>query len=98
VVNVSRDDERKVSEEEIIAPLRRLARTLNLPFNELKGDPAECIVKEAYAKKATLIVMGESTRNTWKERFFGTFTDKILDKLEGVDVYIVGDPSRRDWK
>jgi two-component system, OmpR family, sensor histidine kinase KdpD len=95
VINVSRDDERTAKEETAIAPIRRLARALNLPFSEVKGDPASLIIQEAKAKKATLLVLGESTRNTWYERFFGTFTDKILDGLDGVDVYIVGDPSRR---
>jgi len=95
VVNVSREDERKLTEEEIVAPLRRLTRSLNLPFRELKGDAVEQIVNEARAKHATLIVFGESTRSTWRELLFGSFTDKILRRLDGVDVYIVGDPARR---
>lgn len=95
IINVSRDDERNFQEEEVIAPLRRLARALNLPFLELKGDPVECLVQEAKSKHATLIVLGESTRNTWQEALFGSFTDRILRKLDGVDVYIVGDPARR---
>lgn len=98
VINVSRDDERKIQEEEVIAPLRRLARALNVPFRELKGDPVECLVQEAKSKHATLIVLGESTRNTWHEVLFGSFTDRILRKLDGVDVYIVGDLARRASK
>ena len=50
---------------------------------------------EAQARHATLIVLGESTRTTWRDRLFGSFTDKVLRKLDGVDVYIVGDPARR---
>ncbi|HEX2915704.1 MAG TPA: universal stress protein [Chloroflexia bacterium] len=95
VVNVSRDDERKLSQEEKIAPLRRLTRALELPFQELKGDPALKVIELAKEKQATLIVLGESTRLTWRDRFSGTFTDKILRGLDGVDIYIVGDPSRR---
>jgi two-component system sensor histidine kinase KdpD len=95
VVNVSRNDERKVDQEQVIAPLRRLARTLSLPFQELTGDPVEQIVAEARAKRATLIVLGENTRNTWREIFFGNFTNKILGKLDGVDIYIVGDLTKR---
>jgi two-component system sensor histidine kinase KdpD len=95
VVNVSREDERKISDENIVAPLRRLSRALNLPFKELKGDAVEAIGAEAKARRATLLVLGESTRNTWQEILFGSFTDRILRKLDGVDVYIVGDPSRR---
>ena len=95
VINVRSADERTIEEEEQVAPLRRLARTLNLPFREVSGDPAEQIVAEARATHATLIVLGESTKQTLYERFFGSFTDKILRKLDGVDIYIVGDPTRR---
>jgi two-component system sensor histidine kinase KdpD len=95
VINVSRDDERKLAQDEALAPLKRLARSLDLPFYELKGDPVEQIVAQARAKRATLIVLGESTRSTWQERLFGSFIDKILQKLDGVDIYIVGDPSKR---
>ncbi len=95
VLTVWSSDERKAKEEEIIAPLRRLSRTLGLPFQELSGDPVERIVEQAKTSRATLLVLGESTRNTWKERLFGTFTDKILQRLDGLDVYIVGDPTRR---
>ncbi len=97
VINVSRDDERKVEEEEKIAPLRRLTRALNLPFHELKGDPVGRLVEEAQAKRATLLVLGQSTKNTWQEKLFGSFTDKLLRRLESIDIYIVGDPARR-WK
>lgn len=76
-------------------PLRRLTRSLKMPFIELSGDPVEMIVAEA--KRATLIVLGESTRDTWKERFFGSFTDKILRRLDAIDIYIVGDPARRNY-
>ena len=95
VVNVSRDDARTIAQEEVIAPLRRLARALELPFRELKGEPVESLTQEALAKHATLLVLGESTRTTFRERLFGTFTDKILRNLDGIDIYIVGDPSRR---
>jgi K+-sensing histidine kinase KdpD len=95
VVTVWTSDYRSATQEEIIAPLRRLSRTLEIPFTELSGDPVKVIVERASAKKATLLVMGESTRNTWWERVFGTFIDKVLDNLDGVDVYIVGDPGRR---
>ena len=95
VVNVSRNDERTILQEEAIAPLRRLTHALELPFRELKGDPVEALVQEARAKRATLLVLGESTRTTFQERLFGTFTDKILRRLDGVDIYIVGDPTRR---
>jgi two-component system sensor histidine kinase KdpD len=95
IINVSAADERKIDQEQALAPLRRLARTLQIPFRELKGDPVEQIVEEARSKRVSLIVLGESTRTTWKERIFGSFTDNILRKLDGVDVYIVGDPARR---
>lgn len=90
VVTVWSDDDRKASQEEKIAPLRRLARSLKMPFIELSGDPVEMIVTEARARRATLIVLGESTRDTWKERFFGSFADKILRRLDSIDIYIVG--------
>lgn len=95
VVTVWRNDNRSAQQEELIAPLRRLTRSLSLPFVELNGDPVNLIVERAKSSRATLIVMGESTRNSWTERLFGTFTDKILGKLDGVDVYVVGDPTRR---
>lgn len=95
VVTVWRDDERKAHQQEIIAPLRRLTRSLNLPFTELSGDPVELIVSEARTRRATLIVLGESTRNTWQEFLFGTFINRVLRKLDGVGIYIVGDPSLR---
>jgi two-component system, OmpR family, sensor histidine kinase KdpD len=95
VINVSRADQRKLEDEELVAPLKRLARTLDLPFLELKGDTVEQIVDYAHTKRATLLIIGENTRNSWRERLFGSFTDKLLRKLDGVDIYIVGDPSRR---
>jgi two-component system sensor histidine kinase KdpD len=93
VVTVWPDDDRKAAQEAAIAPLRRLARSLKMPFVELSGDPVEMIVNEAHTRRATLIVIGESTRITWKERLFGSFTDKILRGLDGVDIYIVGGAS-----
>lgn len=95
IINVSAEDERKISEEEALAPLKRLARTLQIPFKELKGDPVEMVVSEAKAQHASLLILGASTHTTLKERLFGNFTDKVLRKLNGVDVYIVGDPARR---
>ncbi|MEI6044800.1 MAG: hypothetical protein WCS37_10625 [Chloroflexota bacterium] len=40
-------------------------------------------------------MLGENTRNTWREILFGNFTTKILGKLDGVDIYIVGDLTKR---
>ncbi|NWJ45617.1 MAG: universal stress protein [Chloroflexi bacterium] len=95
VITVWYSDYRSAEQEATIALLRRLARSLNLPFQELSGDPVELIVERARATRATLIVIGESSRKTWRERLFGSFTDKVLSKLDGVDIYVVGDPDRR---
>lgn len=96
VVTVWSDDDRKASQEETIAPLRRLTRSLKIPFIELSGDPVEMIVTEAKAKRATLLVLGESTRDTWKDRFFGSFTDRIVRRLDAIDIYIVGSAPGRN--
>lgn len=95
IINVSGDDERKIDQEEALAPLKRLARSLQIPFHELKGEAVEQIVQEVKSKRASLLVMGESTRTTLKERLFGSFTDRVLRSLDGVDIYIVGNPARR---
>jgi len=89
VVTVWTDDNRKASQEEAIAPLRLLTRSLKMPFIELSGDPVELLVNEARTKRATLVVIGESSRPTLRERLFGGFTDKVLRQLRGIDVYIV---------
>ena len=60
-----------------------------MPFIELSGDPVELLVNEARTKRATLVVIGESSRPTLRERLFGGFTDKVLRQLRGIDVYIV---------
>lgn len=97
VVTVWPDDNRKAFQEEAIAPLRCLTRSLNMEFLELSGDPVARIVAEAREKRATLLVIGGSTRNTWKERFLGSFTDKIIQRLDGLDIYIVGNPVRPNY-
>lgn len=89
VVTIWPDDNRKASQEEAIAPLRLLARSLKIPFIELSGDPVELLASEARARRATLVVIAESAQRTWKERLFGSFTDKVLRRLAGIDVYIV---------
>jgi two-component system sensor histidine kinase KdpD len=89
VVTVWTDDNRTASQEEAIAPLRLLARSLKMPFIELSGDPVELLVNEARTRRATLVVIGESARHTLRERLFGSFTDKVLRRLTGIDVYIV---------
>jgi two-component system sensor histidine kinase KdpD len=89
VVTVWTDDNRTASQEEAIAPLRLLARSLKMPFIELSGDPVELLVNEAHTRRATLVVIGESARHTLRERLFGSFTDKVLRRLTGIDVYIV---------
>jgi two-component system, OmpR family, sensor histidine kinase KdpD len=96
VVNISRDDERLVKDEKALVPLRRLAHALNLPFHELKGDPVEQISQLARAKQATLLVLGESTRKTWREKLFGSFTDRLVNALEKIDIYIVADIRREE--
>jgi nucleotide-binding universal stress UspA family protein len=68
-----------------------------MDFLELSGDPIARIVAEAREKRATLLVIGGSTRNTWKERFLGSFTDKIIQRLDGLDIYIVGNPVRPNY-
>lgn len=89
VVTVWTDDNRTATQEEAIAPLRLLTRSLKMPFIEMNGDPVELLVNEARTRRATLVVIGESTRHTLKERLFGSFTDKVLRRLTGIDVYIV---------
>jgi two-component system sensor histidine kinase KdpD len=96
VVYISRDDERLVKDEKALVPLRRLAHALNLPFHERKGDPVEQISQLARAKQATLLVLGENTRKTWHERLFGSFTDRLINALEKIDIYIVADKRREE--
>jgi two-component system sensor histidine kinase KdpD len=96
VVNISRDDEHLIKDEKALVPLRRLALALNLPFHELKGDPVEQISQLARAKQATLLVLGESTRKTWRERLFGSFTDKLVNALGKIDINIVADIRREE--
>lgn len=74
---------------------RRLARALGIPFREIQAtNVPQAIAETANEMHATHIVLGESHRSRWFERLRGSVINEVLRRVSGIDVYVIGDPTR----
>ena len=83
-------------QQSAIAALRRLARALGMPFREIEAaNVPQAIASTAQQMHATHIVLGESQRGRWFERLRGSVINEVLRRVNGIDVYVIGDPEHR---
>jgi two-component system sensor histidine kinase KdpD len=81
---------------DVVAAHRRLTRALGMPFREIVAPNVPAAIAEAAEEmRATHIVLGESHRSRWYERLRGSVIIEVLRRVNGIDVYVIGDPERR---
>src|SRR5207248_75911 len=76
-----------------IAAHTRLARALGIPFRKIEASNVPmAIAALAEEMHATHIVLGESRRGRWFERLRSSVINEVLRRVNGIDVYVIGDP------
>jgi two-component system, OmpR family, sensor histidine kinase KdpD len=94
IVHIHPPTDRK--RQDAVAAHRRLARALGIPFREIVApNVPRAIAEAANEMHATHIVLGESHRSRWLERLRGSVINEVLRRVNGTDVYVIGDPARR---
>jgi two-component system, OmpR family, sensor histidine kinase KdpD len=82
-----------------IDALRRLASLLGAEVIVEEGDDlAEVAARVAGERRTTYVLMGTPAARTGLRRFSPPLTDRLLRALPGVDLRIVADRSKREWK
>lgn len=53
----------------------------------------DAILDFARKNNFTKIILGHSTRSSWKQRFFGSLVNKIIQKSGPIDIYVITEES-----
>jgi two-component system, OmpR family, sensor histidine kinase KdpD len=87
------------AEREQIEAFHRLASLLGARVIIDEGDDvAEVVARVAREQRSTYVLMGTPAPRSGLRRFSEPLTDRLLRALPGVDVRIVADRSKREWK
>jgi two-component system, OmpR family, sensor histidine kinase KdpD len=86
-------------EAEQLEALQRLGSLLGAQVLVEEGDDvAEVVARVARERGSTYVLMGAPAIRNGIRRFSEPLTDKLLRRLPGVDVRIVADRSKREWR
>jgi two-component system sensor histidine kinase KdpD len=67
-----------------------LAAQLGSSFTVLAGsDPAQAIIQAARDAGSDHVVVGETSRTSWLDRFRPTLVDRIIDGLPEADIHVI---------
>jgi two-component system, OmpR family, sensor histidine kinase KdpD len=87
------------AEREQIEALHRLASLLGAQvFVEEGDDLAEVAARVARERRTTYVLIGTPEPRRGLRRFDPPLTDRLLKALPGVDLRIVADRAKREWK
>ncbi|HEX5617384.1 MAG TPA: universal stress protein [Solirubrobacteraceae bacterium] len=87
------------AEREQIEAFHRLASLLGARVIVEEGDDvAEVVARVAREQRSTYVLMGTPARRSGLRRLSEPLTDRLLRALPGVDLRIVADRSKREWK
>jgi two-component system sensor histidine kinase KdpD len=93
------DGEPSDAEREQIDAFRRLASLLGATVIVEEGDEvAEVAAQVARERRSTYVLIGTPAPRTGLRRFSDPLTDRLLRAMPGVDVRIVADRAKREWK
>lgn len=68
-----------------------LASRLNIPIEHLTGpDVAGALAAYALEHQVTEIVIGHSARTGWQEFVHGSIINKLIQRVRGIDVLVIG--------
>jgi two-component system sensor histidine kinase KdpD len=86
-------------EAEQLDALRRLGSLLGAQVLIEEGDDVpDVVARVARARGTTYVLMGTPAARTGLGRFAAPLTERLLRRLPGVDLRIVADRSKRDWR
>ena len=86
-------------EAEQLDALRRLGSLLGATVLVDEGDDVpEVVARVARDRGTTYVLMGTPAPRTGLKRFSEPLPERLLRRLPGVDLRIVADRSKRDWK
>jgi two-component system sensor histidine kinase KdpD len=86
-------EEREPSEaaRRILEEDSKLAERLHIPVVQLKGNPAEQIIKFAREKNITHLVVGHSNRSGLQQRLKSSIVTEIIRELKTIDILVVAE-------
>lgn len=61
-------------------------------------DPVEAILRFAREHGYTQILIGRSSKSKWRRKLFGSFTGRLIEKSESIDVIVVNDTAEREQR
>ena len=86
-------------EAEQLDALRRLGSLLGATVLVEEGDDvADVVARVARARGTTYVLMGTPTARSGLRRFGEPLTERLLHRLPGVDLRVVADRSKREWR
>jgi two-component system sensor histidine kinase KdpD len=72
----------------------RLAEALGAETVSLTGGRAdEELLAYADRRRATALVVGRPNQPLWRRALLGSFTDRLVRKSRGLDLYVIGEPA-----
>ncbi len=87
------------AEAEQLDALRRLGSLLGATVLVEEGDDvADVVARVARARGTTYVLMGTPTARSGLRRFGEPLTERLLHRLPGVDLRVVADRSKREWR
>jgi len=88
-----------VPEAEQLDALHRLGSLLGAQVLVEEGDDvAEVVARVARERGSTYVLMGTPAGRNGLKRFAEPLTERLLRRLPGVDLRIVADRSKREWR
>lgn len=94
MIAVAVDSDRQASRSDLergqATDALELAKTLGMEVVTLSGhDIVDEVLRFAFKRNATLVVVGKPIRARWKELLFGSVVDEMVRASGDVDVYVV---------
>jgi two-component system sensor histidine kinase KdpD len=97
VLAPGREPARETAEQ--LDALRRLGSLLRATVLVEEGDDvADVVARVARDRGTTYVLMGAPSARNGLRRFAEPLSQRLLRRLPGVDVRIVADRSKRDWR